>query len=172
MKRMRMYGKYRPDLVVQAVEALNLKGFGNVTTHVIVAFLHNLLSWAPTRLLRNGPAFNVTSQRTLVEFMGCSAPVPALRFAQQAVLADPAGCVLVVNLELFTLHLQETLDLETALSFQLFGDGCSGAIVSRHEVGIVLHDFRSAPIPDTEDLITWHVANQGSTWICPEMYQA
>ena len=83
-------------------------------------------------------------QRTLVGFMGCSAAVPALRIAQATVLADPAARVLVVNLELCTLHLQETDNVEVALSFLLFGDGCTAALVTAEAQGIALGDFRTA----------------------------
>jgi predicted naringenin-chalcone synthase len=93
--------------------------------------------------------------------MGCSAAVPALRAAQAAVLADPAARVLVVNLELCTLHLQETDDVQTALSFMLFGDGCAAALVSADRAGFALRDFKSALIPDSDDMITWHVGDQG-----------
>ena len=69
--------------------------------------------------------------------------------------------MLVVNLELCTLHMQETGDLETILSFLLFGDGCSAAIVSADGHGIALGDFWAAIIPDSADLITWHIGEQG-----------
>ena len=79
--------------------------------------------------------------------MGCSAAVPALRLAQAAVLADPSARVLVVNLELCSLHLQETSEIETVLSFLLFGDGCAAALVTADEAGIAMADFRNAVIP-------------------------
>jgi predicted naringenin-chalcone synthase len=52
--------------------------------------------------------------------------------------------VLVVSVELCTLHLQETTKLETMLSFLLFGDGAT----------VALDDFRAAIIPQTQGLIT------------------
>jgi len=97
----------------------------------------------------------------VVGFMGCSAAIPALRIAQATVLADPEARVLVVNLELCTLHLQETADVQTALSFLLFGDGCAAALVTGDETGIALGDFLSTLIPDSEDMITWHVGDHG-----------
>jgi predicted naringenin-chalcone synthase len=100
-------------------------------------------------------------QRTVVGFMGCAAAVPALRLAQAAILADPAARVLVLNLELCTLHLQETADVQIALSFLLFGDGCTAALVTADPTGIALGDFRTATIPDSAHCITWHVGDQG-----------
>jgi predicted naringenin-chalcone synthase len=69
--------------------------------------------------------------------------------------------VLVVNLELCSLHFQETSDLETMLSFLLFGDGCAAALVTADASGIALGDFRAFVIPDSQELITWHIGDQG-----------
>ncbi len=69
--------------------------------------------------------------------------------------------MLVVNLELCTLHLQETPDLERVLSFLLFGDGATAALVTADAQGIALHDFHATTIPDTQDLITWRIGDQG-----------
>jgi len=84
-----------------------------------------------------------------------------LRAADAAVRADSDARVLVVNLELCSLHMQETSDLETVLSFLLFGDGCAATLVTADATGLALGDFRSAVIPDSADLITWHIGDQG-----------
>jgi predicted naringenin-chalcone synthase len=51
--------------------------------------------------------------------------------------------------------------VQTALSFMLFGDGCSAALVTADHAGMALGDFKSAVIPESEDLITWHVGDHG-----------
>ena len=160
-QRMRVYESYAPGLAERAVEALDLHGQTSKITHLVVASCTGFMAPGLDHILARRLGLRADLQRTLVGFMGCSAAVPALRIAQQAVLADPAARVLVVNLELCTLHLQETYDLETALTFLLFGDGCSAALVSKDETGIALHDFRSALIPESEELITWHIGDQG-----------
>ncbi|WP_246750039.1 hypothetical protein [Mesorhizobium caraganae] len=43
---------------------------------------------------------------------------------------DPRAKVLLVNIELCTLHLSETTELEKLLSFCLWGDGCAAALVT------------------------------------------
>jgi predicted naringenin-chalcone synthase len=160
-QRMRAYEKHAPGLVRDAVDALDLRGQEAGITHLVVASCTGFVAPGLDQILAKSLGLRPDLQRTFVGFMGCSAAVPALRVAQQAVLADPSARVLVVNVELCTLHLQETTDLETALSFLLFGDGCSAALVTRDETGIALHDFRAALIPESEDLITWHIGDQG-----------
>jgi predicted naringenin-chalcone synthase len=159
--RMQVYAEHAPALAGQAVAALDLQGRAGEITHLVVASCTGFVAPGLDQLLARRLGLRADLQRTLVGFMGCSAAVPALRVAQAAVLADPAARVLVVNLELCTLHMQETQSVETALSFMLFGDGCTAALVSADAQGLALGDFRAALIPGTEDLITWHIGDQG-----------
>jgi predicted naringenin-chalcone synthase len=160
-QRMKVYEDHAPCLAEQAIDALDLQGQGSQITHMVMASCTGFIAPGLDQILAKTLGLRADLQRTSVGFMGCSAAVPALRIAQAAVLADPAARVLVVNLELCTLHLQETDDLEKALTFLLFGDGCSAAIVSGDETGIALHDFRAATLPESEALITWHIGDQG-----------
>jgi predicted naringenin-chalcone synthase len=47
------------------------------------------------------------------------------------------------------------------LSFLLFGDGAAAALVTAEPYGIALQSFRAATLPDTRDLITWRIGDQG-----------
>jgi predicted naringenin-chalcone synthase len=158
--RMAVYAEHAPALAERAAR-LALDDAAARITHLIVASCTGFIAPGIDQLLAGRLGLAPDLQRTMIGFMGCSAAVPALRLAQATVLADPAARVLVVNLELCTLHLQETDDVQTALSFLLFGDGCSAALVTARPEGIALGDFRSQLIPQTEDHITWHVGDQG-----------
>ena len=116
-------------------------------THLIVASCTGFVAPGLDQLLARRLGLRADLQRSVIGFMGCSAAVPALRIAQAAVLADPTARVLVVNLELCTLHMQETDNVEIALSFLLFGDGCTASLVTAEEHGIALGDFRTALDP-------------------------
>jgi predicted naringenin-chalcone synthase len=146
---------------MEALTALDLGAEAERITHLVVASCTGFMAPGLDQLIARRLGLVGDLQRTLIGFMGCFAAVPALRMAQAAVLADPSARVLVVNLELCTLHMQETQDLEIALSFLLFSDGCTACVVSADESGIRLGAFRSAVLPDSEDLITWHVGDQG-----------
>lgn len=159
--RMRLYEDKAPDLAERAIQALDLQGTKDRITHLVVASCTGFVAPGIDQILARRLGLRPDLQRTVVGFMGCSAAIPALRIAQMAVVADPSARVLVVNLELCTLHLQETDDVQTALSFLLFGDGCTAALVTSDETGIALGDFLTALIPETEDMITWHVGDHG-----------
>jgi predicted naringenin-chalcone synthase len=68
---------------------------------------------------------------------------------------------LVVNLELCSLHMQESSSIEDMLSFLLFADGSAASLVTSEATGIALGDFRAAIIPESKGLITWHIGDQG-----------
>jgi predicted naringenin-chalcone synthase len=159
--RMRVYEREAPLLADLAVGRLCLHDEALRITHLIVASCTGFVAPGIDLILARRLGLRSDLQRVLVGFMGCSAAIPALRIAQAAVLADPAARVLVVNLELCTLHLQETVDVQAALSFMLFGDGCAATLVTADPEGLALGDFKTALIPDSADMITWHVGDQG-----------
>jgi len=153
--------RYETDAVELAVQATARLGVAEGITHLVVASCTGFTAPGLDQLIADRLGLGGSLERTLVGFMGCYAAVPALRTAHHIVRSDPAARVLVVNLELCTLHLQETPDLERVLSFLLFGDGATAALVTADAQGIALHDFHATTIPDTQDLITWRIGDQG-----------
>ncbi|WP_246501454.1 hypothetical protein [Mesorhizobium caraganae] len=61
---------------------------------------------------------------------------------------DPRAKVLLVNIELCTLHLSETTELEKLLSFCLWGDGCAAALVTGEPPGRERPSLHLYPDPD------------------------
>ncbi len=93
--------------------------------------------------------------------MGCYAAVVALRTARHIVRSDSAARVLVITVELCTLHLQADEAVDEILTMLLFGDGAAAAIVSADPVGIALDAPFSATLPDSEALIGWTIGDTG-----------
>ena len=67
----------------------------------------------------------------------------------------------MVNLELCTLHLQETQELEQVLSFLIFADGAAASLISASEQGFALDSFKAEMVPETRGLITWKIRGLG-----------
>jgi alpha-pyrone synthase len=97
----------------------------------------------------------------MVGFMGCYAAMNALKLARHIVRSEPASRVLVVNLELCSMHLQQTTSLEQVLSFLVFADGCAASVISADPVGLALDRFHAVVLPDTAGLITWKIRDLG-----------
>jgi predicted naringenin-chalcone synthase len=158
-RRMELYDREAVALAAKAAEGLG-RDLGGVT-HLIVTSCTGLAAPGVDLQLIGRLGLDPSVERTLVGFMGCYAAINALRLARQIVLAEPGAQVLVVSVELCTLHLQETDDLETILSFSIFGDGAAAALVSEGEEGFRLDRFKTVTMPDDRALITWHVGDSG-----------
>ena len=100
-------------------------------------------------------------ERTSVGFMGCHAALNALRLAGHIVRSEPKARVLVICLELCTLHLQETADLEQVLAFLIFADGCAAALVTGEPRGLRLGRSSTAIATEAADQITWRIGAHG-----------
>jgi alpha-pyrone synthase len=159
--RMGMYEQAALPLALTAVGRLGIADRAPAISHLIVTSCTGL--YAPGLDMQIAAALGLrpSVERSMVAFMGCYAAFNALKLARHIVRSDPAAQVLVVNLELCTLHLQETQDLEKVLSFLVFADGCAASLVTAEASGLSLDRFHAALIPDSEELITWRVGDQG-----------
>lgn len=159
--RMAVYETHAPALALAAIGKLDPDIANAGITHVIVASCTGFVAPGLDQILIRETGIDPSAERTLVGFMGCYAAVNALRLAHHIVRSTPDARVLVVNVELCSLHLQDTADLDKLLAMMLFGDGASAALVTADPHGIALKDFRAATIPGSSDLITWRIGDQG-----------
>lgn len=102
-----------------------------------------------------------SAERTMLGFMGCYAAINALKLARHIVRSDPSASVLMINLELCTLHFHQTQELTEVIAFTLFGDGCAASLISGEPGGLELDSFDALRLEDTRDLITWRVGDLG-----------
>lgn len=159
--RMARYEKCAPELALRAIRDLGLDDERGRLTHLVVASCTGFIAPGLDQLIVRALELDPGIERTVVGFMGCYAAVNSLRLAHHIVRSEPRARVLVVNVELCTLHFQQTTKLEELLSMLLFGDGASAALVTADESGIALLDFRSAAIEDSAETITWRIGDQG-----------
>jgi alpha-pyrone synthase len=158
--RMALYEPHALDLAMRAVRNLDVDPDG--ITHLIVGSCTGFTAPGLDFQIMRAAGLPDSTQRTIVGFMGCFAAVNGLKLADQIVRADPASRVLVVNLELCSLHLREEFqDLPKMLSFLLFADGASAALVTATSAGIRLGRFQATIIPDSDGLITWRIGDTG-----------
>jgi len=160
-ERMRYFEEHAPALAEGAVAKLGLNGARERISHLIITCCTGLSAPGLDLEIIERCGLRGGVERSILGFMGCYAAINALKLARHIVRSEPLAQVLVVNLELCTLHLQETPDLEKILSFLLWGDGCAASLVTAEPYGLALDDFRSVIVPGSRDLITWHVRDDG-----------
>lgn len=105
-------------------------------------------------------------RRTCVNFMGCYAAVNALRLADSIVRADPAARVLVVSVELCTLHFQKSQAEDHLVSNAIFGDGAAAALVLGQPLPgpapcLALRAFHCGLEPEGTRDMAWHIGDTG-----------
>ena len=159
--RMARYREAALPLAVQAIDRLGPDSRLDRVTHLIVTSCTGFYAPGLDLQLVTALGLDGSVERTLVGFMGCYAAFNALKLARHIVRSEPGARVLLVNLELCTLHLKETADLEQVLSFLVFADGCAAALVSAEPDGLRLDRFHAELLPDTDSLITWEIGDRG-----------
>jgi predicted naringenin-chalcone synthase len=161
-RRMQLFERYAPELARRALDKLSLtQEERRSITHVIVTSCTGFYAPGLDFDVVNHLGLSPTVERTFIGFMGCYAAINALKSARHIVRSEPGSKVLVLNLELCSLHFQETDQLEQVLSFLVFADGCSASLVSAQPDGLAIDSFLALRIPDTSPLITWKIGELG-----------
>ena len=161
-RRMRLFEKFAPRLARCTLDKLALTlAERDSITHVVVTCCTGLYAPGLDFDIVKHLGLNPSVDRTMICFMGCYAAINALKSAHHIVRSEPDAKVLVLNLELCTLHLKETQDLEQMLSFLLFADGCAASLVSADPEGLAIDSFLAVNLPQTSDLITWRIGEMG-----------
>ncbi len=99
-------------------------------THVITVSCTGMFAPGLDIELVESLKLNTSVERTGINFMGCYGAFNALKVAKNTILADPHSKVLIVSVELCSLHFQKKLDEDTLLSNTLFGDGAAAVLVA------------------------------------------
>jgi len=159
--RMRQFEVRAPELAVNTIEKLGLGLDRNRITHLLITCCTGFS--APGLDIEVIERCNLPDsvERTIIGFMGCYAAINALKLARHIVRSEPESRVLVLNLELCTLHFQETMDLAQLLCFLLFSDGCAASLITAEPRGIALDSFKALLLPDTRQLMAWNIRNFG-----------
>ena len=160
-QRMARFASEARTLGAAAIQALDLGPERDCVTHLVVASCTGFAAPGLDFYIMRDAGLRDSVERTVVGFMGCFAAVNALKLARHIVRSEPGSVVLVVNLELCSLHLQEQWELEKMLSFLLFADGASAALVSAERAGLELRRFSATVLPESEGLITWDIGDSG-----------
>ena len=156
--RMRRYGEAAPKLAAKAIRKLpDTSG----VTHFVLASCTGFMAPGLDQVIARELGLDPTVERTVIGFMGCYAGITALRSAAHLVRSDPAARVLVVSVELCTLHMQETQNIEALLAMSQFADGAAAAIVSAEGTGLRLGRGLSMTLEQSEELITWNITDTG-----------
>jgi predicted naringenin-chalcone synthase len=159
---MKTYQREAPVLALQAVEALRRRDDRlDRVTHLIVTSCTGFYAPGLDIDIVRDAGLAPSVQRTLIGFMGCHAGLIGLRNAKQVVEADPEAVVLMVNLELCSLHLQQTERMDRLVSFLLFADGAAASLITSRPDGLRLDACASHLSVADAERMAWHIEDHG-----------
>jgi predicted naringenin-chalcone synthase len=168
--RMALYQKEAINVAEAAVNNC-LAGFPDKTvqqiTHIITVSCTGMYAPGLDIDLVERLGLKTTVERTCINFMGCYGAINALKTADYICRADAHAKVLVVSVELCTLHFQKENTLDNWVANSLFSDGAAAVLVentaSRLAMGtyLVLNHFYSEFLPGARNEMGWFVGNTG-----------
>lgn len=165
--RMQVYNAAAPRLAAAAANncLAQLPGLESASiTHLITVSCTGLQAPGLDIALVQTLGLRDSVSRTCVNFMGCYAAINALKIASSICLAEPESKVLVVCVELCTLHFQKKADEDNLLANALFGDGAAAVLVEgRQRAGLqlALEQFYCALALDGLEDMAWHIGDTG-----------
>lgn len=167
-ERMAIYRREAVELgVVAAERALAPSPFTDAAagvTHLIVVSCTGFFAPGLDLAIAQRLGLRPTVQRTLVGFMGCAAAFNGLRLAAQIVAGQPDAQVLVVCVELCTLHLQPGSDRVALTVASLFADGAAACLVGAAGPSgdlLRLNRLHTQVLPDTTGAMAWQIGDHG-----------
>lgn len=166
-ERMAVYKRESVPLGLQAARQALADGAvePSAVTHLItVSCTGQFLPGMDAVLIHElGLASTVT--RIPLNFLGCAAGLKAIGLSRQIVTNDSHANVLVVCVELCTLHIQPSGDRESLFAASFFGDGASACVIGSsklyHKPLFRLGQEHSVLLPDCAEEMVWEVGNHG-----------
>ena len=170
-RRMELYEQYAPSLaenaVAQCLEAL--PGLSpSAITHLITFSCTGMSAPGLDIQLIERMGLKRNVERTCINFMGCYAGINALKTAYHISRSEPDAIVLLVGVELCTLHYQKNEKEDQIIANAIFGDGASACIVSSQKIesnkasrGLSLKNFYAEFEPGETTEMAWRIGDSG-----------
>jgi len=167
-ERIGIYKQQSLPLAVSAVE----NSFKNIHSSIAEFGITHLITVTCTGIYAPGldiellQALNLPADtfHTSLNFLGCNAAFPALRIADSIVKSQSDARVLVVCVELCTLHFQPKSNSDNLLSNTIFGDGAAAVIMVSESManeqklkGFSLTGFYPILLNKGKELMGWNI---------------
>jgi alpha-pyrone synthase len=109
-------------------------------------------------------ALNSTTKRTAINFMGCYGAFNGMKVADSICKAQPNAKVLLVCVELCTIHFQKNMSLDNIISNSIFADGAAAVLLQQKQnikKCLSLEGFHCDLLPQTSQEMAWGISDHG-----------
>lgn len=165
--RMIEYEKWAKLLVVNAVKELASKNKIDFST------IHRLITISCTGFFAPGLDYELikefkispTVKRTNIGFMGCAASLVGVNSVREAMKNNDNENVLMISVEICSLHLQIEPTRDNILANLIFADGAAAAFFSKVRIGdenkLDIQFAESFLFKDSAKFMGWKIGNNG-----------
>jgi alpha-pyrone synthase len=165
-QRMELYQNKALPLAINAINdgIKNANLIPSKITHIIVASCTGMYAPGLDIEIIQELGLDPYTERTSIQFMGCYAAFNALKSADYICKATPDAVVLVLCVELCTIHFQKNNSRDQLVSNALFGDGAAAVIVSGEKsdgINLSMEAFKCMIAPNSKKEMAWHISNTG-----------
>ncbi len=162
--RMRVYEKEAVKLSIEAIKnTLPVEYKKSDITHLITVSCTGMYAPGLDIEITQKLGLNSTVNRTAINFMGCYGAFNGLKLASSICSADPKAQVLLVAVELCTIHFQKNKDQDTLLANALFSDGAAAAVITSNKLkkSLSMNAFHTDIAFDGKNEMAWQIGNHG-----------
>lgn len=107
---------------------------------------------------------NPSIKRTAINFMGCYGAFNGLKVAEAICEANVGAKVLLICVELCTIHFQNEFTTTNLISNAIFADGAAAVIIEKQPKNkkcLNIENFHCDLLPQTSQEMAWHIADFG-----------
>ncbi|UZR94504.1 type III polyketide synthase [Chondrinema litorale] len=166
--RMQMYQQEAPKLALKAINNCLDKADSispKEITHLITVSCTGMYAPGLGIQLIDELGLNSTVHRTAINFMGCYGAFNGLKTADYICKADNNAKVLVVCVELCTIHFQDSSSPDDLLAGALFSDGAAAVLIQsaplKNKPALQINNFFCDLYPDGKNDMSWQIGNFG-----------
>lgn len=165
--RLQEYQKHAPDLSMAAIKdcVLQQPGFDvRSVTHLIVVSCTGMYAPGLDIELVEKLGLRHDVQRLSINFMGCYAAFNAIKVGDAFCKADPHAIVLIVCIEICSIHFQKQPTEDNMLANALFADGAAAVLMQGAPtagINLVPEAFHNSLYFSKDPQMAWSVGNLG-----------
>jgi predicted naringenin-chalcone synthase len=161
--RMEVFQREAPRLAAEAARSAldQVSENPKEVTHLILVSCTGMVAPGVELELVEKLALNDSVERYCIHFMGCYAAFTGLKLANKILRSEPEATVLVVAVELCTLHFQKEYTEDNLLANSLFGDGAAAAILRNSYQGLTIKNYLSKILWEGQKDMAWAIGDFG-----------
>ncbi len=167
-ERMQLYEREALPLALEAIRNCfcSIENFSPTDlTHLITVSCSGMYAPGLDIELIEKLSLNKNVQRTSINFMGCYAAFNGLKIADAICKSNKDAKVLLVCVELCTIHYQKTKNWDQILSNALFSDGAAAVLIDNVKPvsgkALSLDSFHCDLAPEGKNDMAWHIGDFG-----------